>query len=54
MHPSIDNHNIFNAPSVFDYEAIVVDIGGIAKTIQNAISSNESYLTHSDRQIING
>ena len=37
MHPSIDNHNIFNSPSVFDYEAIVVDIGGIAQTIQNAI-----------------
>tara|TARA_Y100000590_G_scaffold465138_2_gene636576 strand:- start:326 stop:1630 length:1305 start_codon:yes stop_codon:yes gene_type:complete len=54
MHPSIDNHNIFNSPSVFDYEAIVVDIGGIAKTIQNAISSEENYLTHSDRQVVNG
>jgi len=54
MHPSIDNHNIFNAPSVFDYEAIVIDIGAIAKTIQNAISADESYLTHSDRQIVNG
>ena len=54
MHPSIDNHNIFNSPSVFDYEAIVVDIGGIAQTIQNAISANESYLTYSDRQIVNG
>ena len=54
MHPSIDNHNIFNAPSVFDYEAIVIDIGAIAKTIQKAISADESYLTHSDRQIVNG
>ncbi len=52
--PLIDNHHIFNAPVVADYEAIVVDVGGVAESIQNAVAASESYLTHADLPLVNG
>ncbi len=52
--PLIDNHNIFNAPAITDYEAIVLDIGGIAETIQSAVAASESFLTFADVPVVNG
>ncbi len=46
--PLIDNHHIFNAPVVADYEAIVVDIEGVAQSIQDAVAAAEQYLTYAD------
>ena len=54
MHPTIDNHNIFNAPALHDYEAIVVDVARVAETIHNAVSSQEAYETHADVPVANG
>ena len=51
--PLIDNHHIFNAPVVADYEAIVVDVGGVAESIQNAVGASEAYLTHADLPVVN-
>lgn len=50
----VDNHHIFNAPTVADYKAIVVDVGGVANTIQNAVDASESYSTFADLPVING
>ncbi|MDA0353276.1 MAG: hypothetical protein O3A10_13835 [Chloroflexi bacterium] len=52
--PLIDNHHIFNAPAVTDYEAIVVDVGGIAESIQNAVAASEPYLSFADLTVVNG
>ena len=52
--PLIDNHHIFNAPTIADYEAIVVDVGGVAASIQKAVTASESYLTHADLPVVNG
>ena len=52
--PLIDNHNIFNAPTLADYEAIVLDIGGVAETIHAAVSASESFLTFADAPVVNG
>ena|GEM_PF-467249 len=54
MHPTIDNHNIFNAPALFDYEAIVIDVAGVAGAIHNAVSAQEAYQTHADVPVANG
>ncbi len=48
-----DNHSIFNAPSWFDYEAVLIDPA--AFTAQTAkFLAGEEYLTHDDRPVING
>ena len=52
--PAIDNHTIFNAPTVFDYEAIVVDPGGVFTTIREAADASAEHRTHSDVAIANG
>lgn len=52
--PFVDNHHIFNAPAITDYEAIVVDVGGVAQTIQNAVDASESYATFADLPVVNG
>lgn len=54
MHPNIDNHNIFNSPAVLDYEAIVIDVAGVAQSIHNAVSSQEAFQTHADVPVANG
>ena len=32
-HPAIDNHSVFNAPAWNDYEAVVVDPGGVFQAV---------------------
>ena len=52
--PEIDNHSIFNAPTVFDYQAILVDPGGVFDAIQAVIDASAQQLTHSDVPVVNG
>jgi hypothetical protein len=54
MHPNIDNYNIFNAPALLDFEAIVIDVARVAEAIHNAISAQEAYQTHADVPVANG
>lgn len=54
MNPSIDNHHIFNAPAVVDYEAIVVDVAELANTIRNAVLVKERYETYASLPVVNG
>ena len=50
----IDNHSIFNAPTVFDYQAIVIDPRGVFEAIQSVIDASAQQLTHSDVPVVNG
>jgi hypothetical protein len=52
-HPSIDNHNIFNAPSIADYEAVVLDPGGILDAVSEAVGAAAEYRTYSDQPVVN-
>ena len=54
QHRLIDNHSIFNAPSIFDYDAIVVDIGGVADTIRSAARAEQEFKTFADLLVVNG
>lgn len=53
-HPSIDNHSIFNAPSIADYEAAVIDPGGVLDAVRDAVTSTTEYRTYSDQPVVNG
>ncbi|MFN8584437.1 MAG: hypothetical protein U0446_03800 [Dehalococcoidia bacterium] len=53
-HPSIDNHSIFNAPAVSDYEAVVLDPGGILETVQQAVDGSAEFRTFGDEPVVNG
>ncbi|MFN0095237.1 MAG: hypothetical protein ACKVVT_10765, partial [Dehalococcoidia bacterium] len=49
----VDNHSVFNAPSFFDYEAMLIDPA--AFTAQAAkFLDGEEFATHDDRPIVNG
>lgn len=52
--PLIDNHNIFNAPTIFDYEAIVVDVRGVIESIRAAVSGESALETHAGVPVANG
>lgn len=53
-HPSIDNHSIFNAPAISDYEAVVLDPGGILEAVQEAVDGTTEYRTYGDEPVVNG
>src|SRR5262245_45250071 len=49
-----DNHNIFNAPSWFDYEAAVIDPAAFTTQAAKLIEGNDFYETHDGRTVVNG
>ena len=53
-HSNVDNHNIFNAPSLFDYDVIVLDAGAVFETIRAAANAHGEYMTHADLPVVNG
>jgi hypothetical protein len=53
-HPTIDNHSIFNAPSIADYEAAVIDPGGVLDAVRAAVNGDAEYRTYSDQPLVNG
>ena len=48
-HRLIDNHTIFNAPTLFDYAAIIVDPNSTLSAIAEAAEARGEHLTHSDQ-----
>ena len=50
----IDNHSILNAPTLFDYDTIVWDVGAVMATIREAAQGEGEFLTHADRTVVNG
>ncbi len=50
----IDNHTIFNAPTVFDYDAIVVDPSTMLTAIAEAAEARAEHLTHADVPVTDG
>jgi hypothetical protein len=53
-HPLIDNHTIFNAPTLFDYDAIIVDPSSMLSAIADAAEARGEHLTHSDLPVVDG
>lgn len=53
-HMRVDNHSVFNAPALFDYDAIVIDPGGIFDAILDVLEARAAHGTHSELPIANG
>jgi hypothetical protein len=53
-HRAIDNHTIFNAPAVFDYDAIVIDPAGVFTSIREAIDGTTAHQTLGRAPVVNG
>ena len=53
-HPRADNYSIFNAPAIFDYDAIVVDPGRVFESILDVVDTRAEHFTHTDTPVANG
>ena len=51
--PRIDNHTIFTAPSLFDYDAILVDPEAVSQAIEGVVSGGEPQATAADEPVVN-
>ena len=49
----IDNHTIFNAPTLFDYDAIVVDTAALSQLIEQVVDGSEEHTTRSGERVVN-
>ncbi len=52
-HPLIDNYTIFNAPSIADFEAAVIDPGGVLDAVREAVDATVEHRTYSDQPVVN-
>ena len=50
----IDNHTIFNAPNLVDYDAIVFDAGGVFDSVREAAEGRGEFVTHAHVPVANG
>ncbi|MDP6605299.1 MAG: hypothetical protein QF664_03420 [Dehalococcoidia bacterium] len=53
-HRQLDNYSIFTAPTIFDYDAIIVDPAAMLATIAEAADATAEHLTHADVAVVNG
>lgn len=53
-HPEIDNHNIFNAPSFFDYDVLYIDPIAITDAIRQLLEGGQAFDGADGRAIVNG
>lgn len=51
---AVDNHTIFNAPALFDAEAIVIDPGGVFRQIRGVLDASGEHETPSELPVVNG
>ena len=49
-----DNHTLFNAPTLFDYDTIVFGAGAVMDSIRAAVRAEGEFLTHADLPVVNG
>lgn len=50
----VDNHTLFNAPAIFDYDAIVIGAGAALDSIRVAALGEGEFMTHADIPVVNG
>ena len=49
----IDNHSFANAPTFFDYDAIVVDTAALSQLIEQVVDGSEEHATRSGERVVN-
>ena len=51
--PRVDNYTILNAPTLFDYDAVLVDPAGVSAAIQAVISGEGEMRSADDESVLN-
>jgi len=51
--PSFDNHDFLQAPSFFDYDAVVIEPAQISKVIEEVLARSEDHTTYSGEPVLN-
>ena len=53
-HQSVDNYSVFAAPAFSDYDALVIDPGGVYEAVEDVVAGRAEHRTYSDLAIVNG
>lgn len=51
--PQIDNYSFIQAPSFFDYDAVVVEAASVSKVIEEVLTRSEDHRTYGDEPVLN-
>src|SRR3990172_3504682 len=51
--PQVDNYSFLSAPSFFDYDAVVVDIGALSALIEGVVNGSAEATTFADQPVRN-
>jgi hypothetical protein len=51
--PQIDNYSFIQAPSFFDYDAVVVETGSVSKVIEEVLTRTEEHHTFANEPVLN-
>ena len=53
-HITFDNYSFLSAPSLFDYDRIIVDMSALSEAVEQAIDGSPEHRTHSGQTVVNG
>lgn len=52
--PSVDNRTFANAPTFFDYDALVVELQALSQLIEEVVDGRNEHVTRSGERVVNG
>ena len=53
-HITFDNYSFLSAPSLFDYDRIIVDMSALSEAVEQARDGSAEHKTHSGQTVVNG
>ncbi len=53
-HITFDNYSFLSAPSLFDYDRIIVDMSAVSEAVDQARDGSPEHRTHSGQTVVNG
>lgn len=53
-HITFDNYSFLSAPSLFDYDRIIVDMSALSEAVEQARDGSPEHTTHSGQTVVNG
>ena len=53
-HITFDNYSFLSAPSLFDYDRVIVDMSALSEAVEQARDGSPEHRTHSGQTVVNG
>ncbi len=53
-HLTFDNYSFLSAPSLFDYERMIVEMSAISDVVEQVVSGSTEHKTHGGQTVVNG